>query len=167
MKTGAAIELRMNRKAVPRAGDLFELLDDATLIKVVLQAVHEFDIAFPASSSRTGRGVNVAQTTTLLAYCYARGIFSSEEIEARLPTDAAIAYINTGSKPDWHLLRRFRRENGLLILGVLTRLMELVSFHLGLLRTAAVPEEWENSFRAQAMDTLRESILTDSMAMDQ
>lgn len=151
----------------PKAAALFAQLDDATLIKLVLQAVEEFDIALPACRRPGGQGVNPAQTTTLLAYCYARGIYSSEEIEARLPYDAAISYISAGTKPDWHLLRRYRRDNSMLILGTLTRLMELAAWQAGVLYTAELPEAWRDSFRAQALEVLRASIQTDSMVMDQ
>jgi Transposase domain (DUF772) len=151
---------------VPRATELLARLDDASLIKLVLEAVHEFDPTLPREKPGGMRAFNAGQTTTLLVYCYARGIFSSEEIEARLPYDPAIGYICAGSKPDWHLLRRFRRDNSLLMLGVLTRLLELVSSQCGMLRTAVIPERWRNGFREQALDRLREAIQADCMAMD-
>jgi len=151
---------------VPCAAELLARVDDASLIKLVLEAVHEYDLAFPLNSSRERRDFNPAQTTTLLAYCYARRIFSSEEIEARLPYDPAIGYICAGNKPDWHLLRRYRRDNALLLLGVLTRLLELVTSQFGMLRTAVVPERWRAGFREQALDRLREAIQADCMAMD-
>lgn len=151
----------------PRAEGMFVRLDDQTLIHLVLQAVQEFDIAQPVPMSPGARAVNPSQITTLLVYCYARGIYGSEEIEARVPYDTAIAYISAGCKPDWHVLRRFRRDNSLLILGVLTRLMEIVAARLGLLRAPCVPQAWQESFRVQALVQLRDSIRTDCMVLDQ
>lgn len=154
------------RASVPCVADLLGRLDDGLLIKLVLDAVHEFDLELPASPMLQRQYFAAGQTTTLLTYCYARGIYSSEEIEARLPFDSAISYICAGSKPDWHWLRRFRRDNSLLILGVLTRLLELVSSQFGMLPTAVIPERWRNGFREQALDRLREAIQADCMAMD-
>jgi hypothetical protein len=98
----------MNKElTVNRAGlncDPFARFGDWHLIKLVLEAVDSVDAYVPASSQAD---FNPAQIVTLLTYCYARGIYSSEEIEARLPNDKAIAYICAGVKPDWHLLRRF------------------------------------------------------------
>lgn len=159
--------MKMGTLDVPRAAGLFARLDDGTLVGLALQAVQEFDGVLPMMAAGSGGRFNPAQTTTLLAYCYSRGIFSSEEIETRLPNDRAIAYINSGAKPDWHVLRRFRRDNCLLLLGVLTRLMELAAQHLGVLGLAAVPERWQAGFRAQALDRLRASIQADSFALDQ
>jgi hypothetical protein len=128
--------------------------------------VNEFDVQSPARSVAPGRTLGAKQTATLLAYCYARGILSSEEIESRLPHDAGIAYICAGAKPDWHQLRRFRRDNALLMLGILTRLIELGSREAAPTRSVLLPERWRSAFREQALGRLQEAIQADCMAMD-
>lgn len=153
-------------EVVPHASELLARLDDSSLIKLVLEAVHEFDLELPGARSADGISFNAGQTATLLAFCYARGIYSSEEIENRLPGDAAIRYICAGTNPHWHLLRRFRRDNSLLMLGILTRLMELVSRQFKMLPTAIIPERWRSVYREQALDRLREAIHADCMALD-
>lgn len=142
-------------------------LDDTVLIKLVLEAVHEFDSGVPVFPAGRSGAINPAQTATLLGYCYARGILSAEEIEARLPHDQAIAYICAGKKPDWHMLRRFRRDNTLLLLGILTRLLELAAFQTGASSSSSLPEHWRIAFREEALNRLRDAIHADSLAMDQ
>ena len=46
---------------------------------------------------------------SLLVYFYARGVYSSSDIEASLPEDETARDICAGSYPDWRTLRRFRR----------------------------------------------------------
>ncbi len=147
--------------------ELFDQLSGAALIKLVLEAVHEFDLTMPVRRLAKGRTFGPEQTATLLAYCYARGVYSSEEIEGRLSVDPGVAYICAGLKPDWHMLRRFRRDNALLLLGILTRLLELIAHQLGVLRVAEAPERVRTNFRQLAMNRLHDAIQADSMAMDQ
>lgn len=156
-----------NLGAVPGSAEMFARLDDSALIQMVLQAVNEHDIACPPFSSGVGGAVNASQVTTLLAFCYARGIYSSQDIEAQAAHAAAVGYINAGTRPNWHLLRRFRRDNTSLVLGVLARLMELVAGKLYRPHNGELPAAWQTGFRAQALERLRASIQTDSVAMDQ
>lgn len=142
-------------------------LDEEILIKLVLEAVHEFDSGAPVIPAGRVAAINPAQTATLLGYCYARNILSAEEIEARLPQDRAIAYICAGKKPDWHMLRRFRRDNTLLLLGILTRLLELAAFQTGASNSSSLPDYWRIAFREEALNRLHDAIQADSLAMDQ
>ncbi len=151
----------------PRVSDLLAKVDDPTLIKLVLESVNEFDVPSLETARSGARAFTATQTATLLVYCYARGIYSSEEIETRLSMDAAIGYICAGLKPDWFHLRRFRRDNSLLVLGILTRLLELISTQFGMLRPNAVPERWRHEFREQALDRLRDAIHADTIATDE
>jgi transposase len=158
---------RPSANSAPRANDLLGRVDDAALIKLVLEAVHEFDVQEISPVRNGSRRFTPSQTATLLVYCYARGIFSSAEIENRLSLDPAISYICAGLKPDWFQLRRFRRDNSLLILGILTRLLELVTTQFGMLQASVVPERWRHEFREQALDRLRDAIQADTMASDE
>ena len=49
------------------------------------------------------------QLMSLLVYFYARGVYSSSDIEASLPEDETARELCAGSYPDWRMLRRFRR----------------------------------------------------------
>ena len=151
----------------PNGLELLNYLSDSALVTLVLEAVNELDPQSPVQPVARGRNFGAKQTATLLGYCYVRGILSSEEIETRLPNDAAIAYICAGAKPDWHQLRRFRRDNALLLLGILTRLIELGSRECEPTRSALLPERWRSAFREQALGRLQEAIQADCMAMDQ
>lgn len=157
----------IDQPAAPNGLELLAQMDETSLIKLVLEAVHELDPGVTIDRAGGKTGFNAAQTATLLGFCYARGILSAEEIEARLPFDSAIAYICAGKKPNWHLLRRFRRDNALLILGILTRLLELGARQTGAWRAAELPDRWRLAFREQALARLQEAIQTDSLAMDQ
>jgi len=151
----------------PNGLELLNHLSDSALITLVLEAVNEFDLPSPHRPVARGRTFGAKQTATLLAYCYARGILSSEEIEGRLAHDTGIGYICAGAKPDWHQLRRFRRENALLLLGILTRMIELGPRESEPTHGTFLPERWRSDFRQQALRRLQEAIQADCMAMDQ
>jgi hypothetical protein len=54
-----------------------------------------------------------ARANTLLAlitYCYAAGIFASDEIELRAMDDPMVQYLAGHAPPEWHRLRAFRRQ---------------------------------------------------------
>ena len=153
--------------SAPNGLELLNYLSDSALITLVLEAVNEFDLQSPRQPIVRGRNFGAKQTATLLAYCYARGILSSEEIEGRLAHDTGIGYICAGAKPDWHQLRRFRRENALLLLGILTRMIELGPRESEPTHGTFLPERWRSDFRQQALRRLQEAIQADCMAMDQ
>ena len=52
---------------------------------------------------------------TLLTYCYATRLYGSADIEWAARNDATIRYICAHHFPDWHSLRRFRRNNRALL----------------------------------------------------
>ena len=55
----------------------------------------------------------------------------------------------------------------MLILGILTRLLELGARQTGAWRAAELPDRWRLAFREQALARLQEAIQADSLAMDQ
>lgn len=165
MRTSASLPITASQSQ-PASQELFTQLGDAALIKLVLEAVHEFDLAMPARITAKNRAFGPEQTATLLAFCYARGIYGSEEIEGRLSSDPGISYICAGLKPDAYQLRRFRRDNALLLLGIFTRLLEMISQPTGVARPAGLPDHRRAAFRRLASSLLHDAIQADSMARD-
>lgn len=143
--------LSVNRAKL--AGDPFVDVAEAMLIRRVLEAVSAVDDLIPVSAREDFKPV---QIVTLLTFCYARGIYSSEEIESRLD-ETSIAYICAGVKPDWHTLRQFRRQNVYLLIESLAHLLKLVGYNGGL---TGNPHD-------EARRRIQMAIQTDSMTMDQ
>lgn len=152
-------ETTVNR--VEPVPEQFGRLGDGHLIKLVLEAVDCVEAFMPVSSRPD---FNPAQVVRLLTCCYARGICSSEEIELRQPKDNAIDYICAGEKPDWHLLRRFRRQHTFLLIETLAQLFRLVAPVNGMLATEIVVPQ--SDYQAQARLRLQLAIHADSVAMD-
>ena len=68
--------------------------------------------------------------TTLLTYCYAVGLYASEDIELAARTEATIRYICAGYRPDEQTLRRFRRHHRNLLQTALVHVFKQVwTFH--------------------------------------
>jgi len=141
--------------------DPFARFGDGHLIKLVLGAVEAVDALVPVSNRPD---FNPAQILTLLTYCYARGIYGSEEIEMRLPTDPAIAYICAGEKPDWHLLRQFRRQNVFLLSETLVQLSRLAEPTGD--QTTASRQAADALVQRFARHRLQRAVQADSIAMD-
>ena len=159
MLQGMNQETSVNRLEIGH--DVFNRVGDGQLIKQVLEAVDRVESFIPVSSRPDFKPV---QILTLLTYCYARGIYSSEEIEVRLPEDNAIAYICAGQKPDWHLLRRFRRQHIFLLTETLAQLFKLVAPVNGVCGDDIV--SGQTRYQKQARLCLQDAIQADSIAMD-
>lgn len=70
----------------------------------------------------------LARAKTLLAlltYCYAAGIYASDEIESRMSEDPMVRYLAGPARPDWIRLRAFRRHWHGVIRESLTRVLTL------------------------------------------
>ena len=92
---------------------------------------------------------------TLLAYSYARGVYSSQDIEEGSRRLADFRYLCAGDHPDTATLRRFRRLHWTELHGVLARLLQLGSGDTETVPSPAVETEAESRLvRAVRIDSL-------------
>lgn len=88
-------------------------LGHRTLADLVLEAVRRMD-GEDLNPPVTNPVVSPFHSKALLAiltYCYANGVFGSEEAEWMMREDAAFKALCGNQLPDWRQLRRFRRHN--------------------------------------------------------
>jgi len=101
-------------------------IENTNLRDLVLAAVRQIDprlIPLPAAGASIACQPRVL--LGLLTYCYASGVFSSQEIEARVRKDPILILLCGQELPDWHLIRRFRRYNR----EVIQRCLEVTLYH--------------------------------------
>lgn len=161
-ETGSQAEMIMNPEtnngwngggaAVGRPGlpkDLTDWIGGLTLIRQTLDAVVKTDPATHAQSRpQNYDGCRPEMLLTLLTYAYARGILGSRELELAIPNDRALRYICAGKRPDWQLLRRFRRQNQARLQACLANVLQ------GAWETQypSKPQAPENSYAEAALD---------------
>lgn len=113
MTTFEPIKNRDSASPPPIPVDLSAWLDKKSLINLVLDAVltvHEATLR-PVAAPSTGIAFRPKTMLALLTYCYAVGIYGSEDIEAVMYQDAIFRYFCGHEIPDWKSLKRFRRHN--------------------------------------------------------
>ncbi|HKS38032.1 MAG TPA: hypothetical protein VJW76_12620 [Verrucomicrobiae bacterium] len=111
--------------------DLSLYIGKKTLAKLILEAVDGVDvrgfIAIGVASEKVV--VRPAMMTTLLAYCYATGVYGSMDIELNICRDQMTRYLCARTYPDIDAIRSFRRDCRLKIkqclISVLRRVWEL------------------------------------------
>ncbi|PYJ80887.1 MAG: hypothetical protein DME22_22870 [Verrucomicrobia bacterium] len=88
-------------------------IENTNLRDLVLAAVRQLDprLLIPGTAAEAGIACQPRVLLGLLTYCYASGVFSSQEIEARVRKDPILILLCGQELPDWHLIRRFRRYN--------------------------------------------------------
>ena len=85
---------------------------NTNLQDLVLAAVRQIDPRLiPVPAAGAGIACQPRVLLGLLTCCYASGVFSSQEIEARVRKDPILILLCGQELPDWHLIRRFRRYN--------------------------------------------------------
>ena len=88
-------------------------IENTNLRDLVLAAVRQLDprLLIPGTAAEAGIACQPRVLLGLLTYCYASGVFSSLEIEARVRQDPILILLCGRELPDWHRIRRFRRYN--------------------------------------------------------
>lgn len=76
----------------------------------------------PAAAPTAGNALSPQSLLGVVSYCYAKGVFTSEDIERKLRHDPAIQAVCGEALPDAHVIRRFRRLHRQSVLAVLERL---------------------------------------------
>ena len=124
-KKGASMNETMLTSVNPEAQihDLRELIGERRLIELVLVEVQALGDALAAS----GPGVTLMPSSrlllTLLTYCCAAGIYSSEDIEWACRNDSGAHYICARTAIDQETIRQFRRLHRSWIERCLSRAM--------------------------------------------
>jgi len=118
--------------------------------------------------------LNDKMLLTLLVYSYATGLYASQEIEEALNSNATIKYLCARERPDWLVLRNFRRANRPLICMALVELFQASLEKRGLCSESA-SRSWngddDNGRRLtelvmEADHRVLRAVHLDSMAMD-
>lgn len=157
MTSSAHRESVRNAAGIPE--DLAESLGAVRLTRLALEAVGEVESSraeFRLPGESEGYGFRML--LTLLAYAYARGIYSSTELADRVAADTDLRYLATGDQPSATVLRRFRRQESRLIRAALGHLFALATPQPAL-------HGW---FRAEseASRRLEQAMVADSYALD-
>ncbi len=95
---------------------------------------------------------------TLLAYSYARGIYSSQDIEEGCSRSKDLCYLCAGDLPDASTIRRFRRLHWSELQGVLSRLLQRAIYGQDEATSIATDPE--------ALHRLSNSVRTDSLLLE-
>ena len=112
----------------PRAGDMGSVIGEHALVALVLEAVQAAGDAIERGGSRSGieTAPNPKMMASLLAYCYARELYGSEEIEEQIAEPTMVRYLCAGDYPTFDMLRCFRRRHRDILLFCLGRVLERV-----------------------------------------
>jgi transposase len=80
---------------------------------LILNAVRSIDPnqLQPVAAANAGVAFQPRALLALLAYCYAVGILSSQDIEQAMEEDQLFRLLCSDEFPNWHVIRRFRRLN--------------------------------------------------------
>ncbi len=108
MTTVATNAVRPEREAPE---DLRQVVGERRLIELALEAAHFVGESLPRPVSLSVDQPAPGLLLTLLTYCYAAGIYGSDDIERACESDASARYICAGARPDRDGLRAFRRAN--------------------------------------------------------
>ncbi len=86
--------------------------DDGATVFIRRAAVETVDqSSSPVTAPSVGNKLPAREMLGAIVYCYAKGIFSSQEIEERMMRDAELRKSLSGEVPDSNAIRRFRRMN--------------------------------------------------------
>lgn len=90
--------------------DLRAIVGERGLIELALQSVQHFGSDLPLWHKTTEPELSSRMLLALLTYCYAAGVYASEDIHWMCRRDSGARYLCANSWPDERSLRRFRRQ---------------------------------------------------------
>jgi hypothetical protein len=104
-------ESRKERRIGALTSDLSRTLGERQLLKMVLEAVQ--GVAPGRFSRKEIRSAEFRpqMMLTLLTYCYTASSYGSYDVEWAISHDKTVRYICAHTYPDWHAIRRFRRQH--------------------------------------------------------
>ena len=99
------------RLSLPR--NLSPVLDNKALAALVLEAVRRVGDRElnPPVAGNSGLAFRPRALLALLTYCYAIGVYGSQDVEVMMYEDADFRALFGMEFPDWKQLRNFRRHN--------------------------------------------------------
>lgn len=97
-------------------------VDSSALIQNVFESAANNDWF---RSSALSDGTPAAVLHSVLTFCYATGVFSSNDIEAAALHDPLVRYLCANHRPSWQTIREFRRRNSATLKLSLARLFAL------------------------------------------
>ena len=100
--------------------DLRQTVGTCALVEMTLEAAQAVGGQLPRPGAVAEGPINPRMLLTMLTYCYAAGIYGSEEIEWATDDNPAVRYLCANAYPDWKTIRRFRRAHRQLIEECLT-----------------------------------------------
>jgi len=94
-------------------GSLNAWMEKKPLAGVVLEAVRRIDgnTLNPVTAPQAGITFRTRMLLAVVTYCYASGIYGSEDIEALMREDAMFRFLCGNEFPGWRVIQRFRRYN--------------------------------------------------------
>ena len=94
-------------------GDGAAMLDNKGLADLVLETVRLVDEGElnPPAAGAAAPAFRPRVILALLTYCYAIGVYGSEDVELMLREDASLRELCGSEIPDWKELKWFRRQN--------------------------------------------------------
>ena len=150
---------RIEAAAAPIPADLAEELGAVRLTQLALEAVQDEDVM--AGEFRAGPGTQGYQhrmLLTLMSYAYARGVYSSEDLQDRVRTDADLRYLCAREFPEAETLRLFRRREW-------TRLNRTLSRLLDRFVRIRMPG-WQGDVALEAVSRMERAAAADSLSLD-
>jgi transposase len=119
--------------------DLRDWVQTDDLVHFIVDALAVLDLSSARLNPRgTGdRQYPPGMMLGLLIYCYARGAFSSRQIERETYQNLSVRYLSGDTHPDHDTIAKFRRENAPLIRSAFVQLLRLAQ-ETGLLKLGAI-----------------------------
>jgi hypothetical protein len=86
-------------------------LGERALLELALDAVQMLAMRSPSFCTGCAEGLSPPMMATLLTYCYAAGIYDTEQIEWATSSEPTVKYICAREYPRSQTIRKFRKAN--------------------------------------------------------
>jgi transposase len=106
------------------SSDLSRIVGEQALLKLALDSIQTLELGELQTAALRMPGFRPQMMLTLLTYCYSSSLYGSKDIEWALENDRTLRYICGRTRPDWQSLRRFRRQNRILLFQCLVYVMK-------------------------------------------
>ena len=152
------------------------LLHNRVLGNIILQAIHSIPLGqlLPVAAPSAGVAFQPRSLLAVVSYCYAMGILGSQDIEHALEGDQLFRLLCDNEFPNWHVIRRFRRLNRVLLHQSLEQIClaggaQVLTFKPLPQVAAATPSRLAPSpsnVSAEVDKLIEQAVLLDTVALD-